>query len=575
MATPTLTALMTLVDDFNNNSPGNVGATHANAAANETDIHHMGSGCAATGYSGNPPTNPTPIQSEISAAGVTVPSFASANKHLGIWLRCLYPVFDAARLGVGIFLSNDTGNRFYFNGTGDDEGYSGGWHFHVQTINTSGGGATPDYAPIITSGSPNITNITIVGFAFDIRVSKGEDFLQNQYMDVCRITDGNGDFGLRYTGGTTGDRLFFTDLTDADDSTTRYGILQPEGVGFSLSGELHFGLATSTIYIQDLNKTINCRDLPVAAGADNFFKIIGVDGTTGVTNIDLQGFTWQGVVGKEFEFNMSALGAGDAGNFDSSRFISGGTLTFGAQSTVDGATFALCITVVPNGITVNDPTFINSKAVTLTNASDEIIGGQTILHDTLTSVAFVTTDDFDKITGHDFDNTAGVGWAVDLGVIAATRADDCDANSFTGYSTTVNGNKAVKVHVNTGVTYTINVVNGGNLATNLVYNSGPGTLIVQNAVTIQVTVLDDTTGLGILDARVQLYLTSDYSTSVLNGGTNASGIVSDSYAYAGDAGVEGWARQFDISGTDYIQKNISGTITTNGFFLTVRLEPQT
>lgn len=571
MATATLTPLFVDVSHFDNVSPGNIASTHANAAANETDIHHQGSGCSATGYSGNPPTNPTPVLSEISAAAHTVTQFSGANRHLSMWLRCLYPVFEKARLGVGVVLGGASA-RFYFNGTGDDDGYSGGWYLHVQTIN---GGTTPDHTPIITTSSPDLDAISVIGFAFDIRVSKGEDFLQNQYMDICRRTDANGDFGLRYTGGTTGDRLTIDDLLAADTSTYRYGTLQVSGIGYSASSQVFLGNAASTIYLQDANKIITCRDLPVDAGADNFFKFVGNDGTTGVTDIDLQAFTWQGVVGKEFLFDMSALGAGDAGNFDSNRFISGGTVKFGAQSSADDATFALCVTVIPNGITLNDPVFASSKAVTLTNASDAIIGGETLLHDTLTSVPFVTTDDFDKITGHDFDNTAGVGWAIDLGVIAATRADDCDANSFTGYSTTVNGNKAVKVHINTGVTYTINVVNGGNLATNLVYNSGPGTLIVQNAVTIQVTVLDDTTGLGILDARVQLYLTSDYSTSVLNGATNASGIVSDSYAYAGDAGVEGWARQFDVLGTDYVQKDISGTITANGFFLTVRLEPQT
>jgi len=124
-----------------------------------------------------------------------------------------------------------------------------------------------------------------------------------------------------------------------------------------------------------------------------------------------------------------------------------------------------------------------------------------------------------------------------------------------------------------GGAITYNVAGGGGSPS--VRNLLDSTTTVNASVTVQVTVLDNSTGSPIQDARVQLYLTSDYSTSVLNGGTNASGIVTASWSYASDVGVEGWARQFDIAGTDYVQKDISGTITANGLFLTVRLDPVT
>ena len=414
-------------------------------------------------------------------------------------------------------------------------------------------------------------NVDRVGYAGNISASKGEDFLQNSYLDAIRY--GADGVGNSFYGGTSGARETFQACADAD--TSSYGLLRSVGGALFCDGCLTFGVATQTTYIQDLLGGINFTAFTTGDGttpvvAADYYRIVLADGTTGVTNLDLIDWTWKGV-SRALPFRFTAnLGTGDAYTSLRSSYIFGEDITLNSLCTSTDDVFIECQTIIPTGITLLRPGFANCDAVTLTNASDLLSGGETALHNTATSVAFVTTDDFDKIENHAFDNTSGTGWAIDLGTITATRSDASDGNTFTGYSTTVNGNKAVKVHINTGVTYTINATNGSNIAANLVYNSGPGTLVVQNAVTVQLTVLDNTTGSPIQDARVQLYLTSDYSTSVLNGGTNASGIVSTSYSYGGDVGVEGWVRQFDISGTDYVQKDISGTITSNGLFLTVR-----
>jgi len=95
--------------------------------------------------------------------------------------------------------------------------------------------------------------------------------------------------------------------------------------------------------------------------------------------------------------------------------------------------------------------------------------------------------------------------------------------------------------------------------------------IDQNDVTITITVLDDATGLPIESANVQLYDTSDYSTVILSGTTNASGVVSAPYNYLTDVLVEGWVRQTDLASFDYVSKNISGAITLSGLTLSIRL----
>ena len=101
-------------------------------------------------------------------------------------------------------------------------------------------------------------------------------------------------------------------------------------------------------------------------------------------------------------------------------------------------------------------------------------------------------------------DTGGTGWAIDLGTISATRTDDCDGNTFTGYSTTVDGNRAVRVSVASGQTYTINVIGGSNLAANLVYNAGTGPVVVSaGSVAVTVTCIEQD-GTPIENARVHL-----------------------------------------------------------------------
>jgi hypothetical protein len=94
-----------------------------------------------------------------------------------------------------------------------------------------------------------------------------------------------------------------------------------------------------------------------------------------------------------------------------------------------------------------------------------------------------------------------------------------------------------------------------------------------DSVNVTVTVLDASDGLPIELAHVLLYLTSDYSTEVLNAATNASGVATTTFDFTADADVEGWARNVDFVDDDYRPENINGTITINGFAVTVRLTP--
>ncbi len=143
--------------------------------------------------------------------------------------------------------------------------------------------------------------------------------------------------------------------------------------------------------------------------------------------------------------------------------------------------------------------------------------------------------------------------------------------TFTGYAGTngSTGNEAIYVNIASG-SVTINITGGG--STPSIRTAG-ATVTVQNAVTVTVTVLDSSTLSPIQNARVLLEKVSD-GTDILppTSLTNASGVVTTSYAYTTDTAVTGAVRRASAAyGTLYKPNAISGTITSGGLDVTILL----
>ena len=127
----------------------------------------------------------------------------------------------------------------------------------------------------------------------------------------------------------------------------------------------------------------------------------------------------------------------------------------------------------------------------------------------------------------------------------------------------------------TNADITINPSGGTNILDTEFSNTAGGTVAVNAiSVPIKVTVKDVSTGLLISDARVQLLLDSDKSV-IMSQETGVDGISETTRPYTIDEDILGWVRSFDNVGTDYVQKDFSGKITSAGFSLTVELEPIT
>lgn len=135
------------------------------------------------------------------------------------------------------------------------------------------------------------------------------------------------------------------------------------------------------------------------------------------------------------------------------------------------------------------------------------------------------------------------------------------------------GSGTYEVEIDSGVTgdITINLTNGSTaLTAGDINNLGSGSVTINNNVTIRVTVKDAITKSLITNARVFLE-TDPGGTEIFNEITGADGKVEDTtYNYTGDEDVVGVVRQ-GTSTPYYRTGSISGTITSNGFEITILL----
>jgi len=238
-------------------------------------------------------------------------------------------------------------------------------------------------------------------------------------------------------------------------------------------------------------------------------------------------------------------------------------------------------------------TFTNFAVITLTSAMaardwavincDQLVqDGAEILRANIdssavaTGVAAILSDDVDLITDSSF-KSAGQGHAVEL-TSAHVSPLNWDGNTLSGYSGTTgsnlvpnSGSTDAAIYNNSGKALTINVINGANLPS-VRNGAGATTTVVAGLITLEVKVLDDVTGALLEFARVWVGRDSDKS-ELINQETGADGIVSVSISYDADTDIIGWAREMNLNGVDYVQKDFSGQYTAAGFSTIIRLTP--
>jgi hypothetical protein len=576
MATPTLTSLMTDLL-LNPGSPTNLGT--GNAQASETVINLVGTSCAATGHSGSVGPTSNPSISQLRGMYNTVTSTARAfNKHIHAWVRDLYPIRDVNVGGVGLYLFDGSEADFFV--TGLDKGYKGGWQHVVISIDTAD-------RPSPSIGSQGTGNITRVGYLGNISASKGEDFLQNCYLDAIRVST---NACIRLSGGTSGDPFGWSDIPVAD--TAEYGIVRDIGGTIFVEGGFEIGNTGLTTYFHESLKTITFSALTVNNGTggntvvpavhDNYYRIQARAGTH--TEIVWTDVTLVGdpLVPFQFFLNLFTTPA-DANNFASftrctfinfAWFLLNDNITFDRCTFVDGVKNSGIICENQSTGVFQDCNFINCEFIQLFGAVDmnwTIDGGSTTGHSTATGVHYITNDFPDRISNHAFDNTGGTGHAI---YVATAGTYDFVGNTFTGYGGTPgsnltpnSGSQDAAIYNNSGGLVTLNITGGGNLPS--IRNGAGATTVCNLTVPITITV-QDTAGNPIQGAKVFLETTPGGTDIIAYDITDASGQVTTTYGGATPQAVVGYVAKGTASPV-YKRATINDTISTTGLAATITM----
>jgi len=136
-------------------------------------------------------------------------------------------------------------------------------------------------------------------------------------------------------------------------------------------------------------------------------------------------------------------------------------------------------------------------------------------------------------------------------------------NAFTGFG--ANGTTSAAIYNDSGGLVTLNISDGGSTPT---YRNGSGaTTVINNSVSVKITVKDAVTKTVIQGARVFLKTTPGEVT-VFNSLTDVNGKVETTYNYTTDENVTGRVRA--SSSTPYYKtSDITGQITSTGFETTI------
>jgi len=416
-----------------------------------------------------------------------------------------------------------------------------------------------------TGGTPSLT--ACKGFYGGGTMQSGSG--QNTFL-VDNISYGE---KIQVYGGTAIAPGTSAELAAVTQVREHGAFLDVGGVYYLLAG-IDFGeTGTASSYFKETGQVWNCQGQNVAndlyrftfegnATGTNSFDV-GTKSGTGKTATGVGGNT---VIATQAPFSFDVTDA----NFDEPYFYGWVFKNSGHTSgthniTAANAEYVSCLFDSNSKITIaNSPLYVNNTI------ADSVVASTEAAIDLGTS----------KPSANTFANIIQSGCnAHGLRISGtSTTGDTWDLDNIAMSSNTT-ADILVDYPAQTSGKVTINLNNGSaaNSTTQVAVTGGIALIDVDlvQSVSVTVTVLDEDTDLPINLAHVQIYLTSDYSTVVLSGATNASGIITGSYGGTTPAGITGWARQMDISGTDYVPKDFAGSITSTGFTLTVKLKPLT
>lgn len=442
----------------------------------------------------------------------------SSGDCVRFWVNFALPseLATAANGGLKVELSDGTNTAFYeFLGS---DNYGGGWV--LGSIDIAGG--------TILSGTRPTGTLTSIGL--ELTVTGTLRNATNTWVDNFHIGT-----GYSVYGGTSGDKIGMDEILAADIAGG-WGLVQENGGVYFLTGKLNMldDSGTNATYFGDSGKPLTFTH--IGSVPSTAFALTAYGNTTGVSDIVMAGFFILG------DTNRVLIDFDDA-NLDNlsvfgTTYVNASTIDYKADSTHDikSCIYVNCQQINPQTSTFQNNTisdYVGTTGAVLWPSDDTNISGLTFVNCDNDVEYASTSDSTPSFVNIVHDDTSG----------------DYDVNNTSGAAKTI----------------PISGTSNGNS-----YNPGGSAVTFQASVTLTFNV-EDVAGSAIEDARINI-VNSSTKVELYQIETNALGVATQSHSYSGELGIEGWCRQFDISGTDYRPKDWSGTITSNGFTITIVLE---
>lgn len=400
-----------------------------------------------------------------------------------------------------------------------------------------------------TSGAPDLTVADT--FALAARFVSASAKSENVGMDVVDIGTG---LELHTSG-------VLKDLPDYDEgiSTNRFGYATVAAPGiYNIFGTMFIGRSSgasaATTMTDEVRETYLFPDGLFQAGFSGFLFDLSHASTA---------FTIK---------NKTMTGLGSVLVEDSRPIVNcvgiAGSATFEDWTYTNLEHFDLTAAV-----TLLAPIFITTETINLNGGiiTAGVFSGSPVASN---AAMLITTNDIENVTLSNF-TSGGTGHAAEIKVAGSYN---WDGNKLSGYggtagtnSTPSSGDPNAAILNSSGGLVTLSVVNGADTPS-IRNTAGSTTTVISGQVTLLVKVVDDSTGIVLPGARVWVGKESDKS-QLLNAETDVNGEVSVLLTYLVDIDVVGWAREQDLAGVDYVQKDISGTVTSSGLTISVRLQP--
>ena len=457
-------------------------------------------------------SNSLTCQMTVNGANNAIFTPASAVNLTGQHIRCWYQsgliayIDSVANDGVEFWISDGTYTHRWT--LGGNDAWPEGWQnmvIYAESMPTNGYNASFDF-----------TQVTSLGFTFNTTAKpRGVD---NFWVDYLRYGD-----GLTATGGTSGDEITL-DTIAAVDAANGYGIVEKSTVNgvITLFGEVYVGNGTTTTWYKEDKTTAVFANANVSS---TLYKFIAQGYGCRVT---LQGFNLKAYQ-QTYTLDMSDSGLLSL-TIDGCAISSADSILFKAGQSITNTVFDSSAQIVPLTATFTGNTIGNSSD---TGGAVLWPSDSTNIHD----LTFILCDN-DIEYGATSDSTP-----LFHNILHDDNAGDYDVNNTSGSS----------------VTIPLTGTSNGNS-----YNPAGSLVTFSASVTLTFTVTDATSGLPIQYARINIVNTST-KAELYQIETNVSGIATQSHTYTGQLGIEGWVRQFDLSGFDYVPKDFAGTIKSTGF----------